>query len=93
MISFIISRNHVLDIGIKKEPYRYRVLDTRFYLISCIEQIQSNKGVPKCHTTTEKGKKKQNESMISSRILILLLFSNLYCDIIKKLHIIIRKSD
>ena len=41
--------------------------------------------MPKCHTTTEKGKKKQNESMISSRILILLLFSNLYCDIIKKI--------
>ena len=31
-----------------------------------------------------KGKKKKNGSMISSRILILLLFSNLYCDISKE---------
>lgn len=36
MISFIIPRNRVLDTGIKKEPYRYRILDTRFYTISCI---------------------------------------------------------
>lgn len=93
MILFSIPYNHVLEGDIKKEPYWNRIPDTRFYRISCIEQIQSNKGVPKCHTTTEKEKKNQNGSMISSRILILLLFSNLYCDIIKKLHIIIRKSD
>ena len=36
MISFITPRNRVLDTGIKKEPYRYRILDTRFYTISCI---------------------------------------------------------
>ena len=40
LISFHKQCNRVLEGDIKKEPYRYRILDTRFYIISC---IQNNK--------------------------------------------------
>ena len=36
MIIVIITRNRVFRGSRKKEPYRDRVLDTRFYVISCV---------------------------------------------------------
>jgi len=35
LISFHKQCNRVLEGDIKKEPYRDRILDTRFYTISC----------------------------------------------------------
>lgn len=76
----------------KKNPIGIGFLIHDFMQFHVLKKYNLTKGAQMSYDY-RKGKKKKNGSMISSRILILLLFSNLYCDIIKKLHIIIRKSD
>lgn len=54
LISFHKQCNRVLEGDIKKEPYRYRILDTRFYPISCISSSTPFTGKP-FEFTTKKG--------------------------------------